>query len=83
MLESVIAQIDAQIANLQQAKVLLSGGVSIGAAKPGAKRPGSPAGSKSKSAAPTKRRKTSAVGRKAIAEAQRQRWAKIKADKAK
>jgi hypothetical protein len=79
MLESVIAQIDMQIANLQQAKALLSGGGS----KAGAKRRGRPAGSKNKSAVPTKRRKMSAAGRKAIAEAQRNRWAKIKADKAK
>jgi hypothetical protein len=83
MLESVIAQIEEQIAKLQQAKALLLGGGMTGGGNAGAKRRGRPAGSKSKSVVPTKRRKMSAAGRKAIAEAQRQRWAKIKADKAK
>jgi hypothetical protein len=83
MLESVIAQIDMQIASLQRAKALLVGGGVTGGGNAGAKRRGRPAGSKNKSAVPTERRKMSAAGRKAIAEAQRERWAKIKADKAK
>jgi hypothetical protein len=77
MFETVIAQIDRQIAQLQQAKALLgSGSVTT------TKRRGRPAGSKNRVAAASKRRtKLSAAGRKAIAEAQRKRWAAIKASK--
>jgi hypothetical protein len=77
MLENVIAEIDQQIAKLQQAKALLTGSV----AAPAAKR-GRPAGAK-KTATPRKRRKLTAAGRKAIAEAQRKRWAVIHSGKSK
>jgi hypothetical protein len=78
----VIAQIDAEIAKLQQAKTLLSGlpATTTVAVKSG--RRGRPKGSKNaaKAAAPAKtaakaRRKLSPEGRKAIAEAMKRRWA--------
>ncbi len=76
----VIAQIDAEIEKLQQAKTLLSGLPSAVAVKSG--RRGRPKGSKNavKAAAPVKtavkaKRKLSPEGRKAIAEAMKRRWA--------
>jgi hypothetical protein len=75
MFENVLAEIDQQIAKLQQARALLSGSVPA----PAAKR-GRPAGAK-KTATPRKRRKLTAAGRKAIAEAQKKRWAAIKSGK--
>ena len=64
----IIAEIDAQIAKLQQARELLSG------AAPKAKGPGRPKGSTN---APGKRRrhKLSAEGRRRISESQKRRWA--------
>lgn len=61
---SVLAQIDAEIAKLQQARAML-------------------VGTQSKVAAPKKtgRRRLSAEARKRIADAQRARWAKVKAKK--
>lgn len=77
MFENVISQIDEQIAKLQQARVLLTGG---GSASP--TRRGRLAGiAKTIATAPKKRRKLSAAGRRAIAEAQKKRWAAIKAAK--
>jgi hypothetical protein len=80
MFKNVIAEIDRQIAQLQQAKAILGG---AGGTSVTTKRRGRPAGSKNKAAgaATSKRRKLSAAGRKAIAEAQRKRWASIKAKK--
>ena len=85
-LTDVIAQIDAEIAKLQQAKVLLSG--STAATIPAVKKSGRgrPKGSKNASkaaeakAAPTKsaparKRQLSPEGRKAIADAMKRRWA--------
>ncbi len=76
----VIAQIDAEIAKLQQAKTLLTGLPSAVAVKTGQR--GRPKGSKNaaKAAAPVKtaakaKRKLSPEGRKAIAEAMKRRWA--------
>jgi hypothetical protein len=69
----IIAEIDAQISKLQQARELLSGTV----AKPG-KGPGRPKGSKNaKAAAPAKsaKRRLSPEGRKRIADAMKRRWA--------
>jgi hypothetical protein len=77
MFENVISQIDDQIAKLQQARALLTGGTATPV------RRGRPAGSKNATVAPKKRRKMTAAGRKAIAEAQRKRWAAIKANKKK
>ncbi len=76
-LESILAEIDGEIARLQQAKGLLTGIPS----KRGPGRPKSIAGA----VAPTKRRRSrmSAEGRARIAAAQKARWAKAKKDAAK
>jgi len=79
-LTDVIAQIDAEIAKLQQAKVLLSGAEAPAAPKVKGRR-GRPKGSKNTTilaaAAPVaaKKRKLSPEGRKAIADAMKRRWA--------
>ncbi|MGA1981043.1 MAG: hypothetical protein ABSG84_01110 [Acidobacteriaceae bacterium] len=69
----IIAEIDAQISKLQQARELLSG-ISAKASK----GPGRPKGSKNAKAAaktaPSKRR-LSPEGRKRIADAMKRRWA--------
>ena len=80
-LTEVIAQIDAEITKLQQARALLTG--IAPASKPGR---GRPKGSKNasaktppKAAAPLKgKRKLSPEGRKAIADAMKKRWAERK-----
>jgi hypothetical protein len=65
-IETILASIDAEIAQLQHARALLSGdGTKKTAATP---------------AAP-KKRKLSAAARKRIGDAQRKRWAKQKATK--
>jgi len=64
-LDKILASIDAEIAQLKQARALLSGDGTKTADKP---------------AAP-KKRKMSAASRKKIADAQRRRWAKQKATK--
>ena len=69
----VIAQIDAEILKLQNARALLSQGVE-------AKKPGRPKGSKNAaktaSSAPQKAKRTlTPEGRKAIADAMKRRWA--------
>jgi hypothetical protein len=76
-LTDVIAQIDAEIAKLQQAKVLLSGAP---AAKSGRGRPKGSKNASTTAAAPApvaakSKRKLSPEGRKAIAEAMKKRWA--------
>ena len=78
----IIAEIDAQISKLQQARELLSG-ISAKASK----GPGRPKGSKNakaaaKTAAPSKRR-LSPEGRKRIAEAMKRRWAERRKQAAK
>jgi hypothetical protein len=75
MLENVIGQIDDQIAKLQQARALLAGGTVTPAQR------GRKDGTKNTAATPKKRRGMTAAGRKAIAEAQRKRWAALKAGK--
>jgi hypothetical protein len=71
----IIAEIDAEILKLQQARQLLSGV----AAAPAVKRPGRPKGSKNEKptaiVAVTRKRKLSPEGRKRIAEAMKRRWA--------
>lgn len=62
---SIIAAIDAELERLQKARVLLS---SINRAAPPTEKPAS-------------RRKLGAKARKAIADAQRKRWAKVRAAK--
>lgn len=64
----IIAEIDAQIAKLQQARELLSG------AAVKAKGPGRPKGSKNATSG-RKRHKLSAEGRRRISESQKKRWA--------
>jgi hypothetical protein len=67
----IIQFIDAEIARLEQAKILLNGHATP------AKR-GRPIGSKATPAAGPVRRKISPEGRARIAAAQRARWAKAK-----
>ena len=64
----IIAEIDAQIQKLQQARELLSG-----FAAAGTKGPGRPKGSKNAGSA--KKRKLSPEGRRRIQEAMKRRWA--------
>ena len=67
----IIAEIDVEIAKLQQARSLLVGTFSERTG------PGRPKGSKNVKAAPatTTKRKLSAEGRKRIADAMKKRWA--------
>jgi hypothetical protein len=80
----IIAEIDAEISKLQQARALLSGIVT----KAG-KKPGRPKGSKNSkptvaAAAPaTRKRKLSPEGRKRIADAMKRRWAERRKQVAK
>lgn len=75
MSDDILNAIDQEIARLQQARAILAG-----SSKP-------PAGKKSTTAAAAAvtqnkpRRKLSAKARKAIADAQRKRWAKVKSQK--
>ena len=71
-IETILAEIDAEISRLMQVRSLLSG--SRTASLPGAKSKTSPAAPKSK-----KKRVLSAEARKRIADAQRKRWAAQKA----
>ena len=66
--KGIIAEIDAQIQKLQQARQLLSG-----LSNAGQKGPGRPKGSKN--GTPGKKRKLSPEGRKRIQEAMKRRWA--------
>ncbi len=85
-LEDVISQIDAEIAKLQQAKVLLSGAAAPAALpKPGRGRPKGSKNSTSEAApasAPKRERKLSPEGRKAIADAMKRRWAERRKENA-
>jgi hypothetical protein len=89
-ISDVLAQIDAEILKLQQAKALLSGSTASAAAPAAApvkSGRGRPKGSKNstkavaakvveaKSPAKTAKRKLSPEGRKAIADAMKRRWA--------
>lgn len=65
----IIAEIDAQIQKLQQARELLSGLAAVAS-----KGPGRPKGSKNV-AGGTKKRKLSPEGRRRIQEAMKRRWA--------
>ncbi len=82
---TIIAEIDAQIAKLQQARTLLSGVETESSAR----RPGRPKGSKNAAAvvpAVMKKiagRKLSPEGRKRIADAMKRRWAEKKKTPAK
>jgi len=78
----IIAEIDAQISKLQQARELLSG-----SADKVTKGPGRPKGSKNAKAAVAtalpRKRKLSAEGRKRIADAMKKRWAERRKQAAK
>lgn len=69
----IIAELDAQIAKLQQARALLAGTTTPAAGR------GRPKGSKNTSSAATatapRKRKLSPEGRKRIADAMKKRWA--------
>jgi hypothetical protein len=68
-MNNIVAQIDAEIARLQQARKLLA---NLGITATQAGRKAVKAAAKAK---PRKKRRISAEGRKRIAEAQRKRWA--------
>ncbi len=78
----IIAEIDAQISKLQQARELLAGTTSTISSGPGR-----PKGSKNVKAAASKpaarKRKLSPEGRKRIAEAMKRRWAERRKQAAK
>jgi len=90
-MQDVIAQIDAEISKLEQAKALLSGTDGKDGPFPVTKvkgKRGRPKGSvnakkavAAPATAPAKKRTLSAAGRKAIADAMRKRWAAKKAAK--
>ena len=74
----IIAEIDAQISKLQQARQLLSG------SETGARRgPGRPKGSKNTEPSPKRKRKLTPQGRKRIADAMTRRWAERRKSTAK
>ena len=80
----ILAEIDSQIAKLQQARDIISGSSST-PVKTGAKR-GRPKGSKNVVAAvsvKTTKRKLSPEGRKRIADAMKKRWAERRRQLAK
>lgn len=72
----IIAEIDAQIVKLQQARALLAGTQAVRTG------PGRPKGSKSAVASNSKR-KLSPEGRKRIADAMKKRWAERRKQAAK
>jgi len=78
----IIAEIDAQISKLQQARALLAG-TTMSAARTGR---GRPKGSKNTASATTttpRKRKLSPEGRKRIADAMKKRWAERRKHNAK
>jgi hypothetical protein len=75
MNDLILKAIDEEIARLRQARNLL-GNVSQGTSRKTAGKSSAATGSQ-----PKARRKLSAKARHAIAEAQRKRWAKVKAQK--
>jgi hypothetical protein len=72
-IDNILSQIDSEIARLQQARALLA---NIGAAAPKAGRSAAKGSAKAK---PRKKRFLSAEARKRIADAQRKRWAAVRA----
>jgi hypothetical protein len=72
----IIAEIDAQISKLQQARELLSSTTTTAKAAKGRGRPkGSKNAKAATSSAAPRKRKLSPEGRKAIADAMKRRWA--------
>lgn len=74
----IIAEIDAQISKLEQARALLSD-----SPEKAGKGPGRPKGSKNAQAVTTRKRKLSPEGRKRIADAMKRRWAERRKTAAK
>ncbi len=72
-IENILAQLDSEIARLKQARALLAT-IGTAAAKAGRK-----AGKAAAKAKPRKKRVLSAEARKRIADAQRKRWAAVRA----
>lgn len=72
-IENILAQIDSEISKLKQARALLA---NLGTAAAASGRKAGKAGSKAK---PRKKRYLSADARKRIADAQRKRWAAVRA----
>jgi hypothetical protein len=70
----IIAEIDAQILKLQQARALLAG-TTTSAARTGRGRPKGSKNTASVASATPRKRKLSAEGRKRIADAMKKRWA--------
>ncbi len=85
----IVAEIDAKIASLQQARAVLVGlNLGDGAVATEARRRGRPKGSKNaatavKTAKKKKKRTLSPEGRKAIADAMKRRWAERKKEEKK
>jgi len=79
----IIAEIDAQISKLQQARALLAG-TTTSAARTGRGRPkGSKNGASVAPTAAPRKRKLSPEGRKRIADAMKKRWAERRKQNAK
>jgi len=79
----IVAEIDAQILKLQQARALLAG-VAAPAARAGRGRPkGSKNGGAAAAPAGARKRKLSPEGRKRIADAMKKRWAERRKQNAK
>lgn len=71
----IIAEIDAQISKLEQAKALLQGMSTGGTGRGRPRKAASPAASTGAKGGVKKKRNLSADARKRIAEAQKRRWA--------
>ena len=74
----IIAEIDAQISKLQQARALLSS-----SSQPARKGPGRPKGTAKTAAKGKGKRKLTPEGRKRIADAMKKRWAERRKQSAK
>lgn len=83
----IIAEIDAQISKLQQARTLLAGTTQIATKVSGRRKGGKVAVKAATAAAPKKatarKRKLSPEGRKRIADAMKKRWAERRKQNAK
>ncbi len=82
MLKDILAKIDAEIARLEQAKVLLSGSGAVNAKRKPGRPPKVATVATPKVQETRKRRKMSAEGRERIRQAQIKRWAALNAPKA-
>ena len=78
----ILAEIDAQISKLQQARALLAG-TSTTAARSGRGRPKGNKKSTATAPATARKRKLSPEGRKRIADAMKKRWAERRKQNAK